>query len=60
MSQQQPAPSVKGASCIHIYRSTNETCGKPVALDRQHGWLCDEHESVIARFNSSKQLERAS
>ena len=52
------APSIHGNSCCHIYRSTGDVCGKPVALDRQHGWLCDEHESVIAKYNTLKQTER--
>lgn len=51
------APFIHGSRCVHIDRATGEICGKFVALDRSQGWLCDEHESVIARYNALKQLE---
>ena len=52
------APSIHSSTCCHVYRSTGETCGKPVTLIRPHGWLCDEHESVIAKYNSLKTADR--
>jgi hypothetical protein len=27
--------------CIHTFEG--KQCGKPPLVDRQHGWLCEEH-----------------
>lgn len=48
-----PAPPIDGAICVHVDRVIGP-CGKAVATDRNHGWLCDEHASVIEHYYSAK------